>query len=204
MRNSDYGYFLASFGCHILLAGVVFAFIHASTSFNKKNFFTIANKGATVSVNIVNNANTPKNTIKQLNKEHKKPLDDYLKNDKAEVALNENNTNNSNTRVIKKKWGSGGEHGKDSEVIPVIKNDNLINYTAPEYPKRALLLREEGTVIVRLLVNTDGEIVVNKLYKSSGHRLLDNAVIKVAKLWSVNNPPIQTSWVEIVVNFIIR
>jgi len=207
--KSDNVYFLVSFTCHVLLATGIFVFIHVNNSFNEK-YFTIANKGAALSVNIVNNVSTPNKPIvhpQKKTKEIKKNIENYPKDDKAKISLakeKQHNKDNNLSKIIQKTQGSGGKHGKNSEVIPVVKNNNLINYIAPEYPKRALMLGEEGTVVVRLLVNKEGEIVVNKLYKSSGHKLLDNAVIKVAKLWSTNNPPVETSWVEIVVNFIIR
>ena len=45
----------------------------------------------------------------------------------------------------------------------------------PKYPPQALILREEGLVIIRVLINKQGEVVQVLIQKSSGSEWLDRA-----------------------------
>ena len=93
-------------------------------------------------------------------------------------------------------------------AVPVVKN---VQYqgrrTPPTYPKRALRLRQEGTVILRALVNPEGKTETIKIIHSSGFSLLDNAAIDALNGWRlqptmVNNQPI-LSWIEVPVEFLL-
>jgi len=44
------------------------------------------------------------------------------------------------------------------------------------YPRRARLLRREGTVVLHLVLGRDGSVRASAIKESSGHRLLDRAV----------------------------
>jgi protein TonB len=54
----------------------------------------------------------------------------------------------------------------------------------PAYPAAALHRREEGTVVVRVDVGTDGRPLSARVERSSGHPLLDDAAVgKVMSDW---------------------
>lgn len=53
--------------------------------------------------------------------------------------------------------------------------------SAPEYPVLAKRLKQEGVVLVRLFVNSQGKVYKVELTKSSGFHLLDNEVLKTVK-----------------------
>lgn len=75
-----------------------------------------------------------------------------------------------------------------------------------EYPRRAQQRRQQGTVQLRFVLHRDGSVSSYSVHRSSGHRLLDEAVIEMIQR-AVPLPPIppsldKTNW-EIVlpVNF---
>ena len=50
--------------------------------------------------------------------------------------------------------------------------------SAPEYPRDSLSKQEQGTVVVRVLVATDGKVVDSEIESSSRSRRLDEAARK--------------------------
>lgn len=56
----------------------------------------------------------------------------------------------------------------------------------PRYPPQAVRMRHQGTVVLLVLVDTDGSPVEVKVDKSSGYRELDRAAIQAAKKWRFN------------------
>ncbi len=58
-----------------------------------------------------------------------------------------------------------------------------------EYPRRAQQRRQQGTVQLRFLLNRDGSISTFNVQRSSGHRLLDEAVVDMIQR-AVPLPPI--------------
>lgn len=75
----------------------------------------------------------------------------------------------------------------------------------PRYPPQAMRRREEGEVLLRVLVGTDGRPVQIEVERSSRSRLLDQAAIQAVREW-VFNPgmkegvPVQ-SWVIVPIKF---
>lgn len=47
-------------------------------------------------------------------------------------------------------------------------------------------MRHQGTVVLLVLVGTNGDVLQVKVDKSSGHRELDRAAVKAAKSWRFN------------------
>ena len=56
----------------------------------------------------------------------------------------------------------------------------------PKYPPQAVRARHEGTVILLILVGTDGSPKDIKVEKSSGYRELDRSAMDPAKQWRFN------------------
>lgn len=63
-----------------------------------------------------------------------------------------------------------------NEVAPAVEKATC---EKPVYPKSALMNEESGTVILSVLVNTDGTVADSKVEKSSGSKALDKATVKV-------------------------
>ncbi|MEO5558481.1 MAG: energy transducer TonB [Dokdonella sp.] len=56
----------------------------------------------------------------------------------------------------------------------------------PKYPVQALRLHQQGTVVLKVLVGTDGRPQEVTVEKSSGSRILDQAAIEAVKGWMFN------------------
>jgi len=94
-------------------------------------------------------------------------------------------------------------------AIPVISDKALKGRrVAPQYPDRALRMRQEGTVWLHVLISETGARQDIKLHKPSQYALLNQAAIKAVKKWTftpnaVGGRPTK-SWVEIPIEFKIR
>jgi len=55
---------------------------------------------------------------------------------------------------------------------------------APAYPSFARLRRQEGVVVVRVMVLADGAVGALQLEKTSGYPLLDEAALKAVRNWA--------------------
>lgn len=58
-----------------------------------------------------------------------------------------------------------------------------LNLTEPEYPLAARRRGQEGTVLLRVAVNVQGEVAAVVILESSGYELLDQAAFKFARTW---------------------
>ncbi len=96
-----------------------------------------------------------------------------------------------------------------SDVIPVISEAMTKGRRIqPKYPKKALRMRQEGVVLLHVLISESGERQKIKLHKPSQYSLLNKAAIKAVKKWTfdpnvINGRAIQ-SWVEIPIEFKIQ
>lgn len=181
-------HFVISFLAHSFVIFILFVVSFYNLD-NRKAKFTIENYN-TIKVGLVTESSV-KNTT---------PLHNKLKDNsfKAKVFTQKIKKDNLNKNSFL------DNNIQKSLPIPILNNRNIINYIPPVYPQASLLLKEQGTVSVMLLINKKGKIIESKLDKSSGHTRLDNAVLETAKIWSVKNIPTQDSWVVVTVNFVIK
>lgn len=75
----------------------------------------------------------------------------------------------------------------------------------PTYPQQARERQMEGTVIVKVLLATDGRVTEVQLSKTSTYPLLDNAAMEAARRWTFTpamqrNKPVRV-WVTIPFSF---
>ena len=70
------------------------------------------------------------------------------------------------------------------------------NKVLPVYPDSARALHETGSVLIKVLIGTDGKPKQFTIFKSSGHKDLDNAVLTAAKA-STYEPAMRGSTPEI-------
>jgi len=93
--------------------------------------------------------------------------------------------------------------------VPVIQHPRFRRQPRPpQYPARAKALDQQGTCIVRALIDQSGSSKEILLWRSSGYELLDQAALAAVRGWSFdaarqNDEPI-LAWVEIPVRFEIR
>ncbi|MGB8808605.1 MAG: energy transducer TonB [Acinetobacter calcoaceticus] len=78
----------------------------------------------------------------------------------------------------------------------------------PEYPREAEMSGEQGTVRIRVLVDTNGKVIEAKVKKSSGSRTLDKAATKAYSLCTfkpaMKDGVPQQDWYEIEYPFVIE
>jgi protein TonB len=78
----------------------------------------------------------------------------------------------------------------------------------PEYPREALMNEEQGTVRIRVLIDTSGKVIDAKVKKSSGSKILDKAATKAYSLCTfkpaMKDGVPQQDWYEIEYPFVIE
>jgi len=80
-----------------------------------------------------------------------------------------------------------------------------VKNSAPRYPRRARQKGFEGTVVLEVLVDENGKIKELKLFRSSGHAILDRAAVASVKKWLfapgvINGTP-SKMWVKVPIRF---
>lgn len=68
-------------------------------------------------------------------------------------------------------------------VTPPHADASQINNPAPAYPSVSRRLREEGTVLLEILILADGSVGEIRLKTSSGYERLDDVAIRTVKKW---------------------
>jgi len=153
----------------------------------------------------------------------KKPLEKFIKPISEKPVLKEQNiaevspitTWHEEPVIEEVKQETPVEEIVVSDNIQEVANDTVIkdasfkgNRTAPKYPKRAKMLGLEGTVVIKALIDIEGDIKDIQVLDSSGYTILDKAVTKVAWKWKfepsyVNGRPAE-QWVKAPYEFVIR
>jgi protein TonB len=69
-------------------------------------------------------------------------------------------------------------------VIQAREGANYRNNPRPGYPKIALREEWEGTVVLRARISATGHVESVTIQKSTGHSVLDDAALEIAKTWT--------------------
>jgi periplasmic protein TonB len=86
---------------------------------------------------------------------------------------------------------------------------DYLNNPKPPYPRLSNRLREEGTVLLRALINPDGSVARLEVLKSSGYERLDTSAFNTVKSsWKFeparqNGQPV-TDWVNFPIEFTLK
>lgn len=110
------------------------------------------------------------------------------------------------TQPTEKETASKDNRGKSTATI--IQNATYRRQSPPSYPRRALDLGQQGTVMIHARVSLIGHPEDLKVAKSSGHKLLDLSALSAVKKWefepvNINGKP-TVGWVRVPVNFVIQ
>ena len=70
-----------------------------------------------------------------------------------------------------------------SAFAPGWEQPRIIERTEPDYPEEARRNKEQGVVLLRLVVSEAGRVEDAVVEKSSGHVLLDQAALRAVKNW---------------------
>ena len=89
----------------------------------------------------------------------------------------------------------------DSEPVAV----GYGSHASVSYPHDSLKAREQGTVMLLVLVDVDGKVVDIRIDKSSGYARLDRAALNAVKLWSFNparhGGVTERAWAKVPISF---
>jgi len=93
-------------------------------------------------------------------------------------------------------------------VIPPQFNADYLNNPKPAYPALSIRLREQGTVLVRVLVDEQGLPARVELRTSSGHERLDSVALETVRRWKFvparSGNQAVSGWVLIPLSFSLR
>ncbi len=95
-----------------------------------------------------------------------------------------------------------------STIMHTASEADYAHTTPPVYPRRAIDKGQQGIVIVKALISTDGSPAKVTVYTSSGYELLDMSAINAVKEWSFKPSVLQNdqiaSWILVPVKFMIQ
>lgn len=136
---------------------------------------------------------------------------------KQEVTKNDNQ---NKTQKIEKeqdsKVKSTGKEISNSKQQNAVFGDNApaifdaayLNNPSPAYPLVSKRSGEQGRVMLDVYVNKDGLVEKINISKSSGFSRLDNAALNTVKKWrfvpAKKNGNIESSWVQVPINFVLE
>lgn len=87
-------------------------------------------------------------------------------------------------------------------------NADYLNNRPPPYPALSKRLGEQGKVVVRVFIDTDGNATQAEIRTSSGYDRLDQTALKTAQAWKyvpgkVNGEP-KAMWFKVPINFVLE
>lgn len=68
-------------------------------------------------------------------------------------------------------------------ITPPQEDASHLNNPRPAYPSLSRRLREQGTVVLEVLIKTDGSVGDVRIKESSGFKRLDNTAMKAVRQW---------------------
>jgi len=93
-------------------------------------------------------------------------------------------------------------------LTPPIFSADYLDNPKPAYPMLSLRLREQGTVVLRVLVNTSGGVDEVQVFKPSGYSRLDSAAQDAVQRWKFvpakRGAESVSAWVKIPIPFVLN
>lgn len=112
-----------------------------------------------------------------------------------------------NSQKISKNKNLKSQQKSKTNKIPTVSNSDLAgNKPSPYYPRRSLLLKQEGKVVLKALVDDEGNVLEVTIVSSSGFALLDKSARSTIKKWKFHPSNTKNGsmfWVKIPVEFTI-
>ncbi len=85
---------------------------------------------------------------------------------------------------------------------------DYLNNPKPAYPPLSRRLREEGQVVLRVLIETDGSAAKAEIRSSSGYERLDQAALRTVLKWrylpAKRNGVPEPMWFNVPINFVLE
>ena len=104
----------------------------------------------------------------------------------AEIDTTTDATNAPTTPVKSAQTKHALSNVKAESAAPLVlphANANYLHNPAPDYPEESRDQEEEGKVLLRVFVNTEGRVEQLAVKKSSGYSRLDQAALTTVKHW---------------------
>jgi TonB family protein len=197
-------FFIAAFATHLFVLFLVF--------FKTQNHDSVV---LSFSVSMHDAASVKQNSISATSvassAEIKKPKI------KQEVTKNDNQNKTKKVEeeqdVKAKSTGKNVANSKQQNAVfgdntPAIFDAAYLNNPSPSYPAFSRKLGEQGKVLLDVYVNKDGLVEKANINQSSGFSRLDNAALNTVKKWrfvpAKKNGNIESSWVQVPINFVLE
>jgi protein TonB len=92
-------------------------------------------------------------------------------------------------------------------VVLPSSNADYLNNPTPAYPRMSRRLGEEGTVVVKVLINTEGRAEKAEIRTSSGYRRLDETALETVLRWRYvpgkRNGVAEAMWFNVPIRFVL-
>ena len=107
---------------------------------------------------------------------------------------------------------SAATPGKHEQHAPAVVQPSssaaYLNNPKPPYPALSRRLNEQGKVVVRVLINTDGKAEHTELLKTSGYSRLDDSALKTVTQWrfvpGTRNGVPHAMWFNVPIHFVLE
>jgi len=124
------------------------------------------------------------------------------------VLNNEENSASSSTTDFATQAAPKANSPQQVAIVMPSSSASYLNNPKPPYPAISRRLNEQGVVMIRVLINTDGRAEQTELFKSSGYTRLDDSALKTVSTWrfvpgTTNGVP-QAMWFNVPVNFVLE
>jgi protein TonB len=87
-------------------------------------------------------------------------------------------------------------------------NADYLNNRAPAYPALSKRLGEQGKVVVRVFIDTNGNATQAEIRTSSGYDRLDQTALKTVQAWKYVpgkvNGEAKAMWFNVPINFVLE
>lgn len=98
-------------------------------------------------------------------------------------------------------------HAPAAAVVLPSTSADYLNNPAPPYPRVSKRLGEQGTAIIRVLINTEGRVEKVEVRTSSGYARLDDTALHTVKAWrfvpSQRNGVPEAMWFNVPIRFVL-
>lgn len=95
-----------------------------------------------------------------------------------------------------------------AKLEPPSANADYLNNPKPTYPPLSRRLREEGKVVLRVLIESDGTANKAEIHSSSGYERLDQAALQAVLRWRYlparRNGVAEAAWFNVPLNFVLE
>ena len=107
-----------------------------------------------------------------------------LEQDSPEVSLNERLLPPNRPELQDRQQALAATPIKPVMGVKENESADMTDNPPPIYPREAITLRLQGTVLLRLRIDKTGKVEDVEVIQSSGHRVLDQAAVNAVARWS--------------------